>query len=438
MLLIYVPKLTNRLGYTLNVIFRHLLHTDFNITTSEEIFLQYDGAKLCYGHNRLGDSVFIKSSGLLFETSIEEQEPRPECRDGRWLLYPVYGRDIDLPFDPLAATFFMVSRYEEYLPHRVDEHGRYFSSQSLASEAGFLELPVVDLWAHEVRIKILERYPDYDIPLHGYRFVQTVDIDAAWCYLHKGLFRTAVGSLRDLLSRHDFVEVARRFRVLAHREADPYDTFDYILDAKERLAPGSTLIFFILLADYDQYDKPASYLNPHFRQLVQHLGDFAKTGIHPGYYSLEHPQQTDVEIKRLADITHRDIKRARFHFLRLGIPMSYRTLLHAGIHSDFTMGYADTVGFRAGISSPYPFYDLERDQETELMIQPFCVMDTTLQKYLRLSPEEGMERYRRLIDSVRSVNGTFCCIVHNQNLCELYGWQGWRATYEQMLRYARP
>ncbi len=438
MLLIHVPKLTNRLGYTLNVIFRHLLHTDFNITTSEEYFLQYGGAKMCYGHSRLGDSVFVKSAGLLFETSIEEQEPRPECREGRWILYPVYGRDLDLPYDPLAATFFMVSRYEEYLPHREDEHGRYVSGQSLAGESGFLEIPVVEHWALELRSKILERFPGEEMPLHGYRFVQTVDIDAAWCYLHKGLFRTVVGSVRDLVGRRDFAEAARRLRVLLRREADPFDTFDYILEARERLAPGSGLIFFVLLADYDQYDKPNSYLNPHLRQLVQHLGDYAKTGIHPGYYSLEHPQQADVEIKRLADITHRDIKRARYHFLRLGMPTSYRTLLHAGILSDYTMGYADTVGFRAGISSPYPFYDLERDNETSLLIHPFCVMDTTLQKYLGLSPEEGLERYRRLIDAVRSVNGTFCCIVHNQNLGELYGWQGWRATYEQMLEYARP
>ena len=92
--------------------------------------------------------------------------------------------------------------------------------------------------------------------------------------------------------------------------------------------------------------------------------------------------------------------------------------------------------FRAGISSPYPFYDLERDLEIPLMVHPFCVMDTTLQKYQHLSPEEGLEHYKTLIDKVRAVDGTFCCIVHNQNLSELDGWQGWRSTYEQMLEYA--
>lgn len=437
MLLIHVPRLTNRLGYTLNVVFHHLLHADFSITTDEEFFMRHGEAKLSYGSKRLGDSLFIKSQGLLFETSIEEQEPHAEERDGQWIMYPVYGRDLDFCFDPLAATFFMVTRYEEYLPHREDEHGRFCAEESLAYQAGFLDQPVVDQWAQLIKSKLAERYEEFSQSRSSYRFVQTVDIDAAWCYLHKGVFRTVMGLGRDLIHRRDFEEVARRMRVLLHREADPFDTFDYIIENQQR-APGSFLLFFVLLADYDQYDKPASHLNKHMRELVQHLDDYAKMGIHPGYPSLEHPMKADAEIKRLESIIHRTIVRARYHFLRLRLPRSYRILQHAGIRHDYTMGYADTTGFRAGISVQYPFYDLERDHETELLIHPFCVMDTTLQKYLKMTPQEGLERYRTLIDRVKAVGGTYCCIVHNQNLTDLYGWAGWKEIYEQMLDYAKP
>ena len=437
MLLIHVPKLTNRLGYTLNVIFKHILHTDFSITTDAGYFADYGDAKLCYGPQRIGDSLHLKSCELLFQTSIEEQEPRCERVDGTMTMFPVYGRDIDLPFDPLAATFYLVSRYEEYLPHRKDEHGRFNADQSLAYAEGFLDEPVVEQWADMIMSKLRERYPDTEWPTPTYHFVQTVDIDAAWCYLHKGVFRTVVGTLRDTFGRRDYVEVKRRYRVLMHREADPFDSFDYIIETQKK-APGSYLLFFCLLADYDQYDKPALYLNPHLRQLLRHLGDHAKMGIHPGYYTQEQPMKADEEKRRLENIIHRTIVRSRFHFLRLQLPRSYRILQHAGIRHDYTMGYADTAGFRAGISTPYPFYDLERNLETEMLIHPFCVMDTTLQKYMKLSPEEGLEQYKHLIDNVRKVGGTFCCIIHNQNLGELYGWQGWRETYEQMIEYAKP
>ena len=435
MLLIHVPKLTNRLGYTLKVIFTHVLHADYSITTDEEYFLKWDDAKLSYGHKRIGDSPFIKCHPLLFETTIEEQEPHAECRDGQWRLYPVYGRDLDFDFDPLAATFFMVTRYEEYLPHREDEHGRFCPEDSLAMKEGFLDQPVVDQWARLIRNKIVERYPDCNIPCQSFRFVQTVDIDAAWCYKHKGTFRTVVGAGRDLFSRHQPDEVWRRLKVLINKEQDPYETFNYILHTRTK-APGSALIFFVLLADYDQYDKPASYLNPHFRRLLQHLDDYANMGIHPGYNTLEQPRTADQEIKRLESILHRPTVRSRYHFLRLKLPRSYRILQHAGIQNDYTMGYADVVGFRAGISVPFPFYDLERDHENELIIHPFCVMDTTLKKYLRLTPEEGLKEYKRIIDRVREVDGTYCCIVHNQNLNEMDGWAGWREAYEQMVEYA--
>jgi hypothetical protein len=111
-------------------------------------------------------------------------------------------------------------------------------------------------------------------------------------------------------------------------------------------------------------------------------------------------------------------------------------LLHAGIKDDYTMGYSETIGFRAGISVPYPFYDLDRDTETVLTIHPFCVMDTTLQKYMRQTPEEAVETYGRLVEAVRKVGGDFCCIMHNQNLSELDGWAGWKETYEKMVEYA--
>lgn len=436
MLLIHVPKLTNRLGYTLNVVFNHLLHAEYSITTDAQYYLQYGDAKISYGPERLDDSLFIKSHSLLFETTIEEQEPRPECRDGQWILFPVYGRDLDLDFDPLAAVFYMVSRYEEYLPHFEDAHGRFMANESLAFQKGFLDQPVVDQWARMIKTKIAERYPRYELPHQNYLFEQTVDIDAAWRYLHKGIYRNTLGFVRDLFARRDFAEVVRRYRVLIHRDPDPFDTFDYILSSRQGM-PNVHLYFFALLADYGPYDKPASYLNRYMRELVQHLDDYAKMGIHPSYHTIEQPHLVDKEMKRLESIIHRPIIRSRFHFLRFRLPLSYRIIRRAGITDDYSMGYADAVGFRAGISVPYPFYDLERDHENELLIHPFCVMDTTLKEYLGMTPEEGLAQYKRLIDSVRAVDGTFCCVIHNQNLTELDGWSGWREVYEQMIDYAR-
>ncbi|MBR1785111.1 MAG: polysaccharide deacetylase family protein [Bacteroidales bacterium] len=436
MLLIYTPRLTNRLGYTLNVLLRDVLHTPFGITTDEQVYARHADAKLCYGR-RLAGGLYVKAASLLFETSIDEQEPRPFCHDGQWMLFPVLGQGVAFPFDPLAATFYMVSRYEEYLPHRQDAHGRFQSDGHLAVQHGFATEPVVDQWAMLLRGAVEQAYPGFTFGQRRYQMVQTVDIDTAWCYRHKGLYRTLMGLGRDLLARRDLAAVRQRLRVLARREPDPFDTFDYII-GQHRRSPDSHLLFFALLADYDLYDKPANYHQSHTRQLLQHLGDYAKMGIHPSYNSLDNPRLVDVETDRLQQILHRHIVRSRYHFLRLRLPQSYRALLHAGLRHDYTMGFADTAGFRAGISSPYPFYDLERDFETELTIHPFCAMDTALKSHMGLDPGQALDLYRKLIDSVRRVDGTYCAIIHNQNLSAYDGWQQWRGVYEQTLEWARP
>ena len=55
-----------------------------------------------------------------------------------------------------------------------------------------------------------------------------------------------------------------------------------------------------------------------------------------------------------------------------------RILIDAGIAEDYSMGYPDEPGFRAGIARPYYFYDVAEDHQTNLKIFPFQVMDATL------------------------------------------------------------
>ena len=438
MLLIYVPKLTNRIGYTINVVMRDILQTDFAITADTETFKSHEEARLCYAPQPVEgcDVPFLKACGLLSATTIEEQNTRCFKYKELPVLFPVFSNATALPFDPFASIFYMLSRYEEYLPHLKDEHGRFVATESLAYRHGFLQTAVVDRWALMVRDVIKERYPDTLFKERNYSFVQTIDIDAAYCYLHKGVFRTVMGFLRDGIHRRDIEAVRQRYRVLKGKEADPFDTFDYILSSSKPYLNRSVLIFFALMGDYGIYDKPASPHNNEFRELLQHLGDYAKVGIHGSYYSATEPARLEREIQRLADILHRSIVRNRFHFLRFNLPTAYRNLVRQDILHDYTMGFAELPGFRSGTCSIVPFFDLSSDQESQLRLHPFMAMDTTFQKHMHVSPKEATETLHALVDEVRAVNGTFSCIFHHQNLCEDFEWKGWRTVYEDLLGYA--
>ena len=435
MLLIHVPRLTNRLGYTLNVVFRYILKTEFEITTDIDLFKAFEGPKLSYGEQSVGDSLFVRCTDLLFQTTIVEQNTHCFCYEGCSALYPVHNSNSDFPFDIFAAAFFCLSRYEEYLPHFTDVHGRFPATASVAYKEGFLMNAVVDRWALMLAQKLKSRYADFVYSQRSFDLENTVDIDAAYCYKNKGLLRTLTGIGRDLLANKHNGEVKKRLRVLMHKENDPFDTFDYIIDVHRRYS-GMRLKFFPLMADYNVYDKPISYQNKEFRELLQHLCDNAKMGLHGSYASSDDASLIGVESDRLASLLHRKTVRNRFHFLRLFLPSSYNALLDNGIQHDYTMGYADEPGFRSGTCTAYPFFDLESDCEKQLLIHPFAVMDSTFFYYKKTTPEAAETIYKQIVDEVKHVGGSLSLLWHNQSLCEDFGWEGWRAVFENVLDYA--
>ncbi|MCR4828352.1 MAG: polysaccharide deacetylase family protein [Bacteroidales bacterium] len=435
MLLIYVPRLTNRIGYTLNVIFNHLLRAEYEITTNSEFFENQDRAKICYGPKPLGDGLYIRSCELLMQTTIEPQEPKPFRIGEQAAIFPTYNAKSALPFDVLAAVFWCLSRYEEYLPHRTDIHGRYIAAESTAFHGDFLCEPVVDQWALMLADAIRQRYPDTVFAPRHFDFEDTFDIDAAYCYKHKGLFRSVVGAVKDQHQRQGHGTFSQRVRVLRNKEQDPFDTFERILETHKRY-PAISLKFFPLMADYNVNDKSISYHCNEFRELLKHLDDYAQMGIHASYASYDDERLLPKEIERLETILHRPIIRNRYHFLRFNLPKSYQNLMYNNIQHDFSMGYAEEPGFRAGTCAPYPFFDLESDFETQLMVHPFAVMDSTLFFYKKMTPQEAEAVYMTLLERVKAVEGTFSALWHNPTLCETLGWQGWSSVYDHVLEHA--
>lgn len=435
MLLIHVPRLTNRLGYTLNVIFRNILRVDFQITADIDFFCEHKGPKLSYGTQKFGDAPFFRSCDLLFETTIEDQLTKPFHFQDTVALFPVHNQASALPFDPFAAAFYCLSRYEEYLPHFNDVHGRFPATESLAYKENFLYRAVVDRWALMIAKTLADNYADFEMPSRTVDVEDTIDIDAAYCYRNKGIVRTIVGIGRDLFANRDPNLVRTRLKVLTHKIPDPFDSFDYIIDVHRRF-PNMRLKFFPLMADYNVNDKPISYQNSEFRLLLQHLGDYAKIGLHASYASADDPSLIDKENERLVTLLHHPITRNRYHFLRLSLPRSYNALMDCGIQHDYTMGYADEPGFRAGTGTPYPFFDLESDCETPLIIHPFLAMDSTFYFYKKFSPTQSEVVYKQLIDEAKHVGCRVSLLWHNQSLCEDFGWQGWRQAYENVLSYA--
>jgi hypothetical protein len=432
MLLIYTHRLTSRSKYTFKLIFEDILGLAHEITTDKVAFKKHQGPKITYCRQPVDDELFFFATELLFENGIVVQEPGFLTWGGTKVFYPTIRNSV-LPFDPFAASFFLVSRYEEYLPHMRDQHGRFEAKQSLAYLHGFLQKPVVNYWAIEILRLIEERYGKQKLKERHYSFRPTIDIDNAWAFRHKGFIRMGGGMIADLFN-FNFEGFRQRFKAVFHLAHDPYDTYEYQIELIQRhqLSP----IFFILLGDYATFDKNVPHQNKHMQSLIKYLGDFGEVGIHPSYASNEQADKLPKEIARLSYILHQEIHLSRQHFLRLNVPDTYQRLLECDITDDYTMGYPDQPGFRASICSPYFFYDLDLEIETALRLHPFAIMDGTLRDYMNISPEQAAAIINPLIEEVKKVKGEFITVWHNESFAENERWKGWRNVYEEMIEKA--
>jgi hypothetical protein len=428
-LLIYTHKITNRNRYMFRLFFRELLGLEISVTDRSDDFIAAAGPKVSYALQPLQDELFFYSRNLLFESGINEQNISVFDWEENKVFFST-GKTSALPFDPFAAGFYLVSRYEEYLPHIRDHIDRFDARQGLAWQHGFLDKPVINSWAMLLQAKLAARYPELTFKTGSYRYVPTIDIDNAYAYRMKGFMRTLGGYAKALINLN-LEDVETRTRVLLGLQPDPYDTYEFQLELQRKYSLKP--IYFFLVGDYGVNDKNISIQNRRFRELIRHISDYAEIGVHPSFGSNREPSRLQVEISRLKNILHRDITRSRQHFLMLRFPNTYRNLMERDITDDYSMGFANEIGFRAGICTPFNFYDLDLESETSLRVHPFAVMDATLNLYMKLTPEQALERVKKMIAEVKAVNGVFMSLWHNETLSDEKQWKGWKRVYEEIV-----
>lgn len=431
-ILVYTPRINNRIRYIFRLLFTDVLGVEIRLTDNVNEFKLHDGPKINYSNHAFGDELFFLSKPFLMETGIKDQEITVFDWEGTKAFFPT-SRTSTFPFDPFAASFYLVSRYEEYLPTIHDKHNRFEALESLAFQNNFLHLPLVNIWAEKLKEKILAKFPEVNFPEKKYKHIPTIDIDNAYAFREKGFIRTVGASIRSLV-RLDFKEFIERGKAVLGFQADPYDTYSYQINIHKKY--GLHPIYFFLFAEYGLNDKNVPTRSQRFRHLIKSIADNADVGIHPSYNSNFKFDRLEKEVRGLSKVLNREITRSRQHFLKMTFPETYRNLIELDISDDYTMGYASEIGFRASICNSFNFYDLDLEIETKLRIHPFQVMDATLNFYLQLSPEESIERIYKIIDEVKKVNGEFISLWHNETLADYKFWKDWPKVYEKMLAYS--
>jgi hypothetical protein len=426
MFLIYCPGSSARCDYVFDWIFRQGFGMEYRITGDPQEFRNYSGAKLNYSDNREGDGLFIRASGLLFQNGISKQRVPVTERNRVKTAFP--NPDCDLGFDIFSAVFYMISRYEEYLPFTPDAHGRFRASDSLAFRQDLVQVPIADIWTGILKKALAERFPSLPFRNSEFRWIPTYDIDVAYQYRGRSAARTLGSALKDLAGFR-IKELIRRKGTLLQIRKDPWDVYDDLqaIFSENKVRP----LFFFLLADNSRYDRNLRYDHPLMKELVSRIGSFSDLGIHPSYYSSLFPEKITREKERLEKLSGRTITQSRQHFLKCSVPLTCRDLIGAGIREDYSMGFPDMAGFRAGTSKPFYFFDLENEQRTGLILYPVTCMEGSFINS-GTSPAASWQQILHLIQEVRKVQGIFISIWHNHTLSPEGAFKEWKTVHDQM------
>jgi len=430
-ILIHTKQITNRIRYTFELVFNDLLGVDFEIITNFQEFETIDKPKLNYGHEQIKMVPYIKATDLLFERKVKDFVVSHKIKDEVHYIFLTDEEHSDLIFDPFAAIFYMVSRYEEYLPFKADQYGRFKPEHSIAYKHQFLEKPVVNLWVQQIKNILQAYYPALQFKKNECKIQPTFDIDIAFSYRNKGVIRN-LGGVFNSLRKFDFKDIGDRFSVLSGVSQDPYDTYAYIFRQLRKY--GHKSIFFYLVGEYGMLDKNISLEHSTFKNLIKSTADLAHVGMHPSYGSNADKDIVASEKKSLEQIIKRDIIKSRQHYIMLHFPETYENLIDLEIQEDHSMGYPSKPGFRAGIANPFYFYNLKLEIKTLLRIVPFVMMDAMFKNYQKFTPELALQKTNEIVDAVKLVNGNCTYIWHNSSLSETDGWEGWRNVFEKQLQ----
>ena len=414
MVLIYTHTTTARLQYICTFIFKQLLNVNFAITIDSEEFKNYDGVCINYSNKPIKkEELKIENVNLLFEQSILPQQIQCFTYTNYKAFFKVENSDID--FDIFAACFYLLSRYEEYLPHKKDLYGRYNHKESLAFNENFLHLPLINIWVTNFMETLKNKFENSKFENSKFKFLPTYDIDIAYKYNQKGVVRNVGGFFKK--------PSLERIKVLMGLQKDPFDSYDWMnaLHTKYNL---SALYFFLLAEKISKYAM--------WRLIKLHAKKYS-IGIHPSWQSANNLSMVKKEKSYLEAMSELSISASRQHFIKFNLPQGYTQLIEADITDDYSMGYGSINGFRASVASSFNWFNLEKNEETNLRIHPFCFMDATSHYEQKQTAQQSFDEVMQYYKICAAVGGTLITIFHNNFLGTSKEFEGWRSMYEQFL-----
>lgn len=324
--------------------------------------------------------------------------------------------------DIFASSFFMLTRWEEYVNKKRDSIDRFPGSQSIAVKQNFISRPVVNEYAEmlwnmmqKLGIKLSRQKQKFEITI-------THDID----FLRYSFIRS-IGDI--VINRKSVLLVFKHLRYLFSE--DPYNTFDFLMNISESL--GIRSHFYFMSSDSGlKYDTRFYINDKRFRTTVSRIKERNHIiGFHPGFYTYNNDNRWIYEKRVLEEAINQETKEGRQHYLRMDVSKTLPIWDHNRMETDSTLGYANFVGFRCGTGNIFTVFDFLNRKQLKLIERPLIIMDSTLRSNSNFSHTKAKEICSHYISTGKKYNTGITFLFHNASF--IVEWDGYDSVYKDIL-----
>lgn len=377
---------------------------EFKLTSEVSDFVSHSGVKLSYGVKPLGDELFIWSQGLLDETGIEDHDIDFHKWDELPIFFKAPSRS-DIPFDIFSASFYLITRYEEYLPQVKDDLGRYSAKESVAVKGSFILMPLVDLWVRKL-LDILNR--NFDVSLRRKQKLKTtvaIEVSSFFKYRGRGALDNTI-MLYNHLRRFKIRNFFKQIFVLLGLRPDPFKNYEELIisirrkwqHGKKSTNAVDNMIFFFHLGSYNRVDNGINYSSRKYREAIKQIGDYLDIGLRFSFYCGDN--EVLQQGRKFEEISNRPIHKTMAAYSKIATPGHYKRLVDLEKLEDYSMGYESMPGFRASTSHPFYFYDLDYEVQTPLLIYPYALHYKSISGNMLNGQKQVVLQLKRRVEEV--------------------------------------
>ena len=330
--------------------------------------------------------------------------------------------------DIIAATFFMLSRWEEAVISVRDKYGRFPASESLAVKHDFIHRPVVNeyveiLWSaiNLLDHSVIRKQRDFNFLL-----THDVDLPRMW-WSPKDFIKSLGGAILKRKSISEAYDLTKRYI----KGKDPFNVFNWMMDLSEKF--GHMSHFFFMSGGTSNKDNYYKIEHPKIKKLLLSIKKRGhKIGFHPSFNAFNDKDQFNKELQLLKKVSQSPIVTGRQHFLRFEVPTTWQIWEDSGMEWDSTMSFHDKEGFRCGVCYPFPAFNIKTRQQLRLIERPLIVMEGSFITYQKATTQVMTNKIKQLIDTVKVYQGEFVLLWHNSAFRN----KDFNDVYIEILKYA--